>query len=62
MCIQFRRCATDFVNYFIILGFATYVSYLGAEAIDPANYPWGRMIIDETFYVSYLWVSSLFSV
>lgn len=32
-------------------GFATYVSYLGAEAIDPANYPWGRMIIDETFYV-----------
>jgi hypothetical protein len=33
-------------------GFATYVSYIGAEEIDPANYPWGRMIIDETFYVS----------
>ena len=35
-----------------ISGFATYVSYLAAEAIDPDNLPWGRLLVEETFRVS----------
>ena len=37
-----------------ISGFATYVSYLGAEVIDPDNLPWGRLLVEETFRVSIL--------
>ncbi|XP_023340452.1 puromycin-sensitive aminopeptidase-like protein isoform X2 [Eurytemora carolleeae] len=32
-------------------GFATYVSYLAAEDIDPDNLPWGRLLVEETFRV-----------
>ena len=36
------------------VGFATYVSYLGAEAIDSENLPWGRLLVEETFRVGIL--------
>jgi len=32
-------------------GFATYVSYIGAEVIDPVNLPWGRLLVEETLNV-----------
>jgi len=32
-------------------GFATYVSYLGVEVVDPDNLPWARYILEETFPV-----------
>ena len=38
--------------FFLLQGFATWVSYLGADLVDSDNLVWARLLLEETFPVS----------